>query len=1357
MKTIKYILILFCATVGLLAQNNEPLPMKFKWGGSNLYRVFDTNATQFQQKEFLIGTQWGHTPKYYIGMNNNAAAGRFGKHSLDYMYEKPITTIYQPTLDWWFIAFRISPAMHYDPTLSVSDMNAPNFYPDDPTTSVFGFKERGVSSIQTIDNNRRLKINRNVWGVYNPSGNKILSGISEQPNFRTEFCISSQNEGLFGHRWFLSVNMRKLRNTFNNINQKLLTIKLKYKTDKSDELYTIRFDSVAIASPNAVDILPYNRGLQQKKVKVNRLTNEFVITNSMLPNINEDKTLTASFLTINPSPENEYARASNSHLINPEFVPGMPLRDYSKLKDGVNTNQIGYQLNSENYKFKDYKPDVPRIVWMDIEVYYHNATDIAIDYIKIESENAYYMSRGFVDDINSPNIRDDKNRYVHVIGDYNYKYCLDSHNVNNMPYNIWARPYSIKHTMQGWLNNEENSATISGTNTKLRQALRFYIQDTESEKPHFWWQLRYANLITNGLAVTRDLPYKHKLYKYYTKARNRYIGIKIQENENMVPSPAITFGHGGHQDQTYYMNLKYGHSIDILNQHRGQWGIDPLFEDPRIKANRTLYSNYETYLNLGYGDLPQGLQTAFNTIDSRNFCGKRLFDIARKANLNNPNEKKLFDEIVKQSGSIQIRWENSLRDKFYNHQDMLYSDDAWWMNYFLSPDYYQHRVDGVDIPQHGCSRFKTGEETRLLLYGSILKGAKGFFYDRECDFPYLINPGEYAGILGIGLGDNINNTDLNYLNGSYYPLSDYIPFDQYKAISSESVGNDFLNPNVDPSKMYSCIASAVPNIANALEVAQNRIYLGMRSTRTEVYKISQLIRRLEQNRRRNPYVYPYDLMDLRLVAWYGKGFTEMYSQHPSYNNGDLMNIYLDKNSIRTSRKLYPSSYYQITQYGNTELSSSIMNISDLEDIDSSFFDITILQSKRISQFNNYRYYIGIQNRRTDPLIWDASCSALKFYSTAEFEDKCNSNDEYTMNYFRNNFWKRLGCRRISFYVNRKKPNYDFDIYYSLQIQEILAQDTDFNNINSSWRSDPFCHKINYYVPFTNNYYYHKATINLLPGEGKLLFVNHIGINAIPSPTPIDPPNPIEFPIPTNYAFHNSRNDCLGSSDLYLRYDLVLDVGDSLEYDLLVVNNTQNDLKDLPILYRFLREDVNINLNEFVNHSNLHPDCYDENKLKRVSIIDSLPSKSQRQFAKIKVDRKQGLPELIYRFDILSSNGKPCDQVFINSDNHIKEYYGKGYKGKKANTYQSDFVSSLEVNPNPANDKLIVNFVSSNVSSYKLNIYDINGGMVYSHPDAISSAGVNELTLDISTLPVGVYNLILDINNDKISKKFSIDR
>lgn len=50
MKTIKYILIIFCATIGLLAQDKEPLPMKFKWGGSNLYRVFDTNATQFKQK-----------------------------------------------------------------------------------------------------------------------------------------------------------------------------------------------------------------------------------------------------------------------------------------------------------------------------------------------------------------------------------------------------------------------------------------------------------------------------------------------------------------------------------------------------------------------------------------------------------------------------------------------------------------------------------------------------------------------------------------------------------------------------------------------------------------------------------------------------------------------------------------------------------------------------------------------------------------------------------------------------------------------------------------------------------------------------------------------------------------------------------------------------------------------------------------------------------------------------------------------------------------------------------------------------------------------------------------------------------
>lgn len=142
MKTIKYILILFCATVGLFAQDREPQPMEFIWGTKDYPRVFDPKNSQFQQKEFLIGTQWGHTPQYYVGMNHNAAAGRFLIHKLDSMYIKPITTIYQPTLDWWFIAFRISPAMHYDPTLSESDMNTPNFYPDDPTTSVFGFNDR---------------------------------------------------------------------------------------------------------------------------------------------------------------------------------------------------------------------------------------------------------------------------------------------------------------------------------------------------------------------------------------------------------------------------------------------------------------------------------------------------------------------------------------------------------------------------------------------------------------------------------------------------------------------------------------------------------------------------------------------------------------------------------------------------------------------------------------------------------------------------------------------------------------------------------------------------------------------------------------------------------------------------------------------------------------------------------------------------------------------------------------------------------------------------------------------------------------------------------------------------------------
>lgn len=852
---------------------------------------------------------------------------------------------------------------------------------------------------------------------------------------------------------------------------------------------------------------------------------------------------------------------------------------------------------------------------------------------------------------------------------------------------------------------------------------RFYGNDEFI--PNDWFSSRYLNNMLDGLLTVEYYPTQQLSLKHINHALN----FKENWNGDVVTLRLST-------GVPYY---KKGFVISSGNSN----ALAPSYNCTHLgyKGNNkygfnftdTLNSEYETFLYKSYEPVSLPLPNNLNIFEVTDWRKPNYFW----------NYSPLFNI------------EKDLHFYYYLNQELLYGDKPWIANmWFNHPGWGNDPDYGFVLNSiFGNSRQVTGEEARYEIMNPVILGCKGILHwIKEADTEY---PSHVLHWLGFTPKSASNRNDIdNYLH-------------------NELTGGDYIRPN--NNVFYpNCFNKELNyfDFGNMLEnPSDRRLYIGIRSMRYEAYKLHSIIRRLEQNKRHNPNVYPHDLMDLRLVAWYGKGFTEMYSQHPEYGYYNLMYKYkVGMGAIRTAKLYQPNLTTQGIATNFKNVNSNCTAVHTLEGTDSAFYDISILAPKNSALGDNSIFYVGVQNRRTDPLIWDTVSKTLKFYSTAEFEDGCHSSNSITQNYFRDYFWKRLGCRLISIPFS---GGYDeIGQRYTFQVEEILAQDSYFNYINRQWRSDDFCYKTNLYVPFSSMDFESQSVLGVtpnalpgnnsvfflnakyLPGEGKIFRFRKITANKI------DNGGHSGKVLSTPFAFELSSeaySSCPGSSDLYLRYDLVSDTEDSLEYDLLVVNNTQNDLKDLPILYRFLCEDVNINLNEFVNHSNLHPDCYDEYKLKRVSIIDSLFSQSQSQIAKIKVDKKAGLPELVYRFDVLSKDDKPCDQVFINSDNHIKEYYGKGYKGKKANTYQSDFVSSLEVNPNPANDKLIVNFVSSNVSSYKLNIYDINGGMVYSHPDAISSAGENKLTLDISILPVGLYNLSLEINNEQISRKFSINR
>jgi len=77
-------------------------------------------------------------------------------------------------------------------------------------------------------------------------------------------------------------------------------------------------------------------------------------------------------------------------------------------------------------------------------------------------------------------------------------------------------------------------------------------------------------------------------------------------------------------------------------------------------------------------------------------------------------------------------------------------------------------------------------------------------------------------------------------------------------------------------------------------IDRNHIYIGLASTRLAVARVNEWVSRCED-----------ELMKLRLVAWYGKGFLTLKHQDPAYGTVNMLAKYLAwdeaNNMVDTSR------------------------------------------------------------------------------------------------------------------------------------------------------------------------------------------------------------------------------------------------------------------------------------------------------------------------------------------------------------------------------------------------------------------------------------------------------------------------
>ena len=83
------------------------------------------------------------------------------------------------------------------------------------------------------------------------------------------------------------------------------------------------------------------------------------------------------------------------------------------------------------------------------------------------------------------------------------------------------------------------------------------------------------------------------------------------------------------------------------------------------------------------------------------------------------------------------------------------------------------------------------------------------------------------------------------------------------------------------------------------------------------------------------------------------------------------------------------------------------------------------------------------------------------------------------------------------------------------------------------------------------------------------------------------------------------------------------------------------------------------------------------------------------------------------------------------------------------------IQITSVKPNPAEDKIEVEVELLELSGYKISVVNSNGQSVREISSTNNNFGINSINIEISELASGVYNLILQTESERISKRFLI--
>lgn len=731
---------------------------------------------------------------------------------------------------------------------------------------------------------------------------------------------------------------------------------------------------------------------------------------------------------------------------------------------------------------------------------------------------------------------------------------------------------------------------------------KFYASD--ELLPHQWGLNRYYNLLLDTLASSEtglsNNPAGHYIFstgfkEYWTGDNIRYLtdqAVPFIKNAVLRDSAIGLSGSDTIQysESPESLNYKFGYKGYYRRKTHINNSVNEWYDYP---INDSLNSDYETFIDAGV--------YAHKTIPfpSNNWPFDSIQGVAQPG----------FDY---QKSSTQFQIEYNLNEFYRKQSRMLFDNFPWWANLWVISETWNHYPDisSYSIGKTG-QRPKTGEETSLMSSMPVLLGTKGLLYWFKTE--------DYEGF-ALGLQ---NQNKIDSIGQSGLDTGENL-------IYSDTIGGDFIKTN-DAFKRTKLLRKSELRL-DKFNHDSTRIYIGTKSTRAQLYKIHKWITSVDN-----------ELMDLQLQAWHGKGYKEweLWNQYNHYKYWDKSPLrrLVTVDSVRT-RKIFEPKYNSNHNFN-----------PGYENRDSSFFDITLLQDKYAKDNDLYNrkksVYLGIQNRRTDPLIYRDSNfyqppsgggppppiatdwrGELMFFSSAEMDSnvRYGGKDLWGVNqdtsWWKEKWWQRLGVRELSIPFNI--PVYGNGTY-------VIAEELGLEKMDTLgwWFSNDLYHRVDTVL---NNG--DKLLTKLLPGQGKIIKVSYV---------------PYFFNDPTKDS--DTTNDHCYFCDIFNDFDMfdfnitkISDV-DSCCYQISFTYNGDCTFEDIPL--RLIFNGTSGNSFNDIDHPGTLLDSAGTN-IKYKNFIMDLDSNTGTEILGTYCVPNDGNS---YKISLLA--GKDKDAVFIGCDRELQ--------------------------------------------------------------------------------------------------------